>query len=209
MFPIVRWIAACLAFFRSCSERLPRPRAYLLPRISVDVADASRSDEPTKLRDHTLAEYERNNETVDSEEYQVLWTQVMEEGNYQSSSVYKKVAVLNLYWRGDSSDMDVKREVDELEKVFKESFKYTVVTEHLNSNTNTQLQLQYIVAQFVNKHDSEDALLIVYYGGHGKPGHIYGDLELKGRVAHSKSDKDTKPVIEDLDQETVRAWTRK
>ena len=47
--------------------------------------------------------------------------------------------------------------------------------------TSAQKQVNYIVAKWVLDHDKDNALLIVYFAGHGRPGKRPGELELAGR----------------------------
>ncbi|KAL8912470.1 MAG: hypothetical protein Q9172_007502 [Xanthocarpia lactea] len=112
--------------------------------------------------------------------YQVAWTNAMAEGRYQTPSQYDKVEVLLLYWL--DSDMGTTKEVDDLESVFVNKFGYHATRAPLNGNSKKKLQVKVNakVANFVEEHDGPNTLLIVYYAGHGSPGELFGNLELKG-----------------------------
>ena len=210
-----RILALLARLYHSWYGRLLKPKGRFLPIIpvsvaAVDIAGVPKQNEPTILRDHTITELEQKNETIDSD-YQTLWTNVMEEGSYKKSSLYENVAVLNLYWSKDSSDMDTKKEVDEVEEVFKELFSYTVVTKCLveKGGQRVQVQVNDIVAQFVRAYDntSVPTLLIVYYAGHGRPGYVYGDLELRGQVIPKSRQHCANLITEDPARKTPRRWT--
>ena len=62
------------------------------------------------LGDASIVQTEDEFEKVNSD-YQILWSRVMEEGNYKSSSAYKKVAVLLLSWDEKLDDLNIKEEV--------------------------------------------------------------------------------------------------
>ena len=58
----------------------------------------------------SIVQTEDEYETYNSD-MQILWSKVMEEGSYKSSSAYKKVAVLLLSWDEKLDDLDIKDEV--------------------------------------------------------------------------------------------------
>ena len=129
-------------------------------------------------------------DTVQAQEasrHQVMWADVMAEGRYQTPSQYDKVEVLLLYWLDSDMGTNTNKEVDDLESVFVKDFGYHATRAHLNENSKKKLQVEvnYEVANFVRKHDGPNTLLIVYYAGHGSPGELFGNLELKGYALQS------------------------
>ncbi|KAL8864966.1 MAG: hypothetical protein Q9174_007143, partial [Haloplaca sp. 1 TL-2023] len=131
------------------------------------------------LGDQSTVGYESDAE-INESHHQVIWANVMAEGNYANPSVYHKVEVLALFWK--ETDMDTRNEVNELRTVFEKDFGYNVTLEELDAKVEQRLQLQINakVACWVEKHSGLNTLLIVYYAGHGKPGEFYGSLELMG-----------------------------
>lgn len=127
--------------------------------------------------------YEAPDEKLDSE-YQVLWSNLMDEGQYKNSSKYINVEVLLLCWAANCDDLTITEEVSRLKKTFEELFNYRAQIGYLDTSTKQTLQVQVnkIVANFVGAFDGPNTLLIVYYAGHGKPGSYYGSLEFFGSV---------------------------
>lgn len=123
----------------------------------------------------------------DDSEYQVLWSKVMDKGNYKSSSTYTNVEVLLLCWAEGSDDMAVKDEVSRLKSTFETCLNYHAQISYLDATVERKLQVQVntIVQAFIGAHDKPTTLLIVYYAGHGKPGSYYGSLVLHGLVESS------------------------
>ncbi|KAI4142043.1 MAG: hypothetical protein LQ341_003332 [Variospora aurantia] len=130
------------------------------------------------LEESSVVDYESTDE-IDASEQQVVFTNVMAEGQYLSPSIYKKVEVLILCWEEHSRDIDTTEEVSQLKAVFAEKFGYHVTIYYLDAKQEKRLQVQVNaqVAIFVDKHDGPNSLLIVYYAGHGKPGEYFGHLE--------------------------------
>ena len=120
---------------------------------------------------------------MDASRYQVLWSNIMDKGNYLKATGYLKVAVLLLCWNQDFDDMATKVEVDELKAVFEDKFGYSTTIAKLSLTKGVlQVQVNAQVAGFINDHDGQNHLLIIYYAGHGRPGTKYGQLELHGFV---------------------------
>ena len=136
---------------------------------------------------HSIVHYERKNERDDSE-YQVLWSNIMEKGNYKNPSTYQNVKALLLCWAQNCDDLQIKGEVDRLKAVLEDRFNYHTQTEYLNKHNPQRLQVQVNtkVAAFVGAHDGPNTLLLVYYAGHGRPGGFYGSLELIGLVQEQR-----------------------
>ena len=61
--------------------------------------------------DALLIHYNEDFERVDSE-FQVLWSELMEKGEYRSSSSYKHVAVLLISWAQACNDLSTEEEVE-------------------------------------------------------------------------------------------------
>lgn len=89
---------------------------------------------------------------------------------------HRKCAVLLISWEAKLDDLHTGDEVDALEAVFKDLFRYTVVKKQLAaSRLSPHLQVQKILLDFVVDYDDESTLLIVYYAGHGVPGKQDGE----------------------------------
>ncbi|KAL8933829.1 MAG: hypothetical protein Q9216_006196 [Gyalolechia sp. 2 TL-2023] len=145
-----------------------------------------------ELEDPLTVGYESPDE-IDASNYQVSWTNVMEEGRYLSPSTYQKVEVLILCWAEHCRDIDTQEEVARFKAVLEKGFCYNVTVVDLDAKAKQKLQVQVNakVAGFVENHDGPDTLLIVYYAGHGKPGEFFGDLELFGQTSPNDT-RDTK-----------------
>ncbi|MCJ1431894.1 hypothetical protein MMC27_001250 [Xylographa pallens] len=157
--------------------------------------------------DDSIVHYEDEIEQLNSS-YQVTWSKVMEEGQYKASSLYESAAVLLLSWDEDLDDMKVKGEVDKLAKVFEDTFSYDIhnITLKAHTGKTAQSQINFVVAKFVSDEDRPKRLLIVYYAGHGTPGHMPGHLELYGKSTPRMVQGELNKVIwnraEDLLQDT-------
>lgn len=83
---------------------------------------------------------------------------------------YDNVHVLLLRWAED--DLRTKREIEDLEKVFRETYHYTTECATIPSD-DSHNTLEFIITRFRQSYDSSDRpdspcnLLILYYGGHG------------------------------------------
>ena len=168
---------------RTCPSEGLTPSPEVTP-ISTPVGTPLVTPVTTENHHHddSIVHYEDELEQLNSS-YQVRWSKVMEEGQYKASSKYEAVSVLLLSWDEDFDDMDVKGEVDKLARVFRETFQYDVHNARLKADTQmtAQVQINLIVAQFVADEDRPKKMLIVYYAGHGTPGHMPGHLELFGK----------------------------
>ena len=98
-----------------------------------------------------------------------------------TSKPHHDTAVLLISWVEEFDDLDTKREVNELERVFTELFHYTVRKQQLSELGDKQpnLQISKYLLEFVWEFDSDSTMLIVYYAGHGIPGKP-GELHLAG-----------------------------
>jgi hypothetical protein len=108
-------------------------------------------------------------------ELQAVWDEAMK-GVGGVGLPHKKCAVLLISWEAKLDDLHTGEEVDALEAVFKDLFHYRVEKKQLmKSRHPPHLQIQKILLDFVMEFDDESTLLIVYYAGHGVPGHREGD----------------------------------
>lgn len=89
----------------------------------------------------------------------------------RSKSPYTSVHVLLLRWTDD--DLNVQLELTKLRKVFEYHFNFAVEQWNIPSHNPTRA-LQAKLYAFQDAHQSEDELLIMYYGGHG-------DADRRGR----------------------------
>jgi hypothetical protein len=79
---------------------------------------------------------------------------------------YSKAYVLLLSWEDD--DLGVQTEIDELRKVFNETYHFEV-QEYKIPSTKPSRNVNTRVREFLDL-ESKDTLLIVYYAGHAKRG---------------------------------------
>jgi len=140
-----------------------------------------------QLHDSLTVDYDSPDEK-DASKYQVLWSNIINKGNYLESTGYHSVEVLLLCWDEKCVDMATQDEVDKLKTIFEDKFGYHATIAKLSheklgaEGRRLQVQVNFEVAKFVKDHDGPNNLLIVYYAGHGKPGNRFGDLELFGFV---------------------------
>lgn len=141
--------------------------------------------EPPSTPDGSIVNYELDEQKNDSN-LRVSWSKVMDKGPWKNTSTYRKVEALFLCWADNSNDLATEDEVNRLKLVFENKFNYHVEKKQLDNHSEQKLQVQInkIVAVFVEKHDGPNTLLIVYYAGHGRPGGYYGSLELFGSVGN-------------------------
>ncbi|KAF2732832.1 hypothetical protein EJ04DRAFT_303169 [Polyplosphaeria fusca] len=81
---------------------------------------------------------------------------------------YQHVAVLLIKWTDELDELDTREEAEELEAVFRDQFHYATKIVELNVSSKPQLQLNSFIADFVQKNDGPNTLMIIYYTGHGK-----------------------------------------
>jgi hypothetical protein len=84
-----------------------------------------------------------------------------------SSRQYTKAAVLSLRWSND--DLSLKPLETALLQVLETrfGFKTSSFVIPTNSTYDTRVQTRDALESFVSKYDSENSLLVVFYGGHG------------------------------------------
>lgn len=99
---------------------------------------------------------------------------------------HDKTHVLLLSWEAACDDLKTEDEVNELASVFKDIYKFEVKRGILKEQ-RPQKQVNFHLAGFVNEHDKEHALLIIYYAGHGwSDGQ---ELRLTPKTSHSPGDE--------------------
>lgn len=126
----------------------------------------------------------------------ITWKQNFRNSN-KSGSLYEEVKVLLISWDVSSDDLNTKEEVsasktfgqwsptvkqvERLEQLFQDTFKYKVQKVLLTSEGKPpQQQMIHHISDFVWFEDAPRTLLIVYYAGHGSPGQAYGQIHLSG-----------------------------
>ena len=82
-----------------------------------------------------------------------------------TSARYKAVHVLLLSWAND--DLGVFEEISELDGAFTSVYGYATEQWRIPS-TRSHNSLAKQLTEFLERYESEDNLLIVYYGGHGR-----------------------------------------
>jgi len=108
-----------------------------------------------------------------------VWQNVMKDFGL-TGRPHRSVAVLMLSWANELDDLKTTAEVEKLKCVFRDNFNYKVIQRQLVANKRPGLQVARHLANFVDEHDSDSTLLIVYYAGHGIPGENAGELHLAG-----------------------------
>ncbi|KAF7520123.1 hypothetical protein G7054_g12877 [Neopestalotiopsis clavispora] len=110
---------------------------------------------------------------------------------------YETASVLLLSWHRDFEDLETDEEVTNLERLFQEKYRYTTTRAELkpDSQNSAQLQLNKHLSDFVYDHDGPNALLIIYYAGHGRPGQIPGGLHLAGSNSMPSSESEVHEVV--------------
>ncbi|OCK77316.1 hypothetical protein K432DRAFT_428101 [Lepidopterella palustris CBS 459.81] len=79
---------------------------------------------------------------------------------------HNHTAVLCLSWEAKCDDLKTENEVNELASVLKDTYKFDV-TRKLLPEERPQKRVNSILAKFLDRHDKEHGLLIIYYAGHG------------------------------------------
>ncbi|KAH7152895.1 hypothetical protein EDB81DRAFT_841280 [Dactylonectria macrodidyma] len=79
-------------------------------------------------------------------------------------SRYKEIQVLLIRWEED--ELEVEWEMEELRKVFRDMYGFST-EQFLIPTQNSHRKLNRKVLSFVEEHEKEDVLLLVYYAGHG------------------------------------------
>ena len=120
----------------------------------------------------------------DDSKYQVSWSNIMDKGKWGKPLRYKHVCALLLYWDKSCGDLSTEKEVDELKAVLEDVFQYHAEKAPLmaaSRGKKVQTMINQIVANFIDRFDGPENLLIIYYAGHGMPDKgKYGRLQLLG-----------------------------
>lgn len=85
--------------------------------------------------------------------------------NRGRSQRYSKVQALMLHWKCD--DLFVLPELEDLEKCLRDDYAFETETFAIPSE-NAHLELMLKLGDMIKKHESEDTLFLVYYGGHAR-----------------------------------------
>ncbi|KAI1327887.1 hypothetical protein F5Y16DRAFT_398957 [Xylariaceae sp. FL0255] len=85
--------------------------------------------------------------------------------NRGSSARYQHVYALLLHW--DSDDLFVLPELEDLEACFSQDYNFETERFKIPSD-NAHLDLMLKIGSMIKEHESNDTLLIVYYGGHAR-----------------------------------------
>ncbi|KAL8952485.1 MAG: hypothetical protein Q9222_001588 [Ikaeria aurantiellina] len=157
----------------------------LLPQSCEGEALHSRSEAPQSRKkpyneNASIIDYDDKDELLNSE-LQLIFDQHAQIGR-QSSWLYGKVSVLLISWAVPFDDLNTMDEVNSLEKVLGERYNYNIRNIRLKNEAGKlpQAQVNKQIADFVYDEDGPSSLLLVYYAGHGTPGHRPGQLELAG-----------------------------
>jgi hypothetical protein len=138
-------------------------------------------EDSTKARDDGPTTSSKGKAKAATEETNLRnkWDTVMRDFG-EDGKPHRKAAVLMISWAEGLDDLHTAKEVDELEAVFVQLFHYTVIKAQLIRGKPPAVQVNFHLARFVDDHDSDSTLLIVYYAGHGIPGDNPGELHLTG-----------------------------
>ncbi|KAF2236188.1 hypothetical protein EV356DRAFT_565642 [Viridothelium virens] len=101
------------------------------------------------------------------QELHVRWEEIMQ---HKPKFVhYDKVAVLMLSWDDTCNDLQTKKKVEQLSKIFKELYGFKVRNKKLSNKIRAQLQIVQHLVNFLSDFEDErsSVLLIIYYAGHG------------------------------------------
>lgn len=80
-------------------------------------------------------------------------------------------------WHESIDDLKTSGEVDELGEVFEKNFNFKVVKKRIKKDRlPSQFHVEKILYDFIDEHDSDVSLLIIYYAGHGVQGEKGLDL---------------------------------
>ena len=151
-------------------------------QLSENVSGHSSGQENAEVNEQVNDQISRE---VHDSQYQVRWSKIMDQGNWQDPTTYTNIVALLFCWDDHCNDMETKDEVDRLRVVLEDDLNYKTQTEYLDSRPGLQLRINAKVAVFVRDNDGPNTLLIVYYAGHGRPGNYAGSLILTGSVGQA------------------------
>jgi len=107
---------------------------------------------------------ESNTEHPDDELRATLQHELM--GAFLGRSEYDRASVLTLYWEVDDFEPPCKTEVEIVNELFRNDFRYETETFVIPSE-NSYNMLELALVDFKCRNDGPNNLLIVYYCGHG------------------------------------------
>ncbi|KAF4994037.1 hypothetical protein FGRMN_6071 [Fusarium graminum] len=116
---------------------------------------------PLTTHDTTRSHHHMGNFEAFVEELQLAAKRAFPNSAY---SRYSEIQVLLIRW--DEDELEVEWELNELRRVFRDLYGFTT-DKFLIPTHNSHRKLTSKVLSFVEEHENEDTLLIVYYGGHG------------------------------------------
>ncbi|ORY08490.1 hypothetical protein BCR34DRAFT_488715 [Clohesyomyces aquaticus] len=105
--------------------------------------------------------------------------------NMNLSQGYTKVAVLLIKWLDQLDEGGTRKQLVELEVLFRERFRFLTKTVELSISTKPQHQLDRYLSAFIDQHDGSDTLLIVCYTGYSIYHEDHEYLELTGKFRGS------------------------
>ncbi|KAH7242387.1 hypothetical protein BKA59DRAFT_227911 [Fusarium tricinctum] len=116
---------------------------------------------PLTTHDTTKSHHHMSNFELFVEDLQLAAKRAFPNSAY---SRYSEVQVLLIRW--DEDELEVEWELNELRRVFRDLYGFTT-DKFLIPTHNSHRKLNHKVLSFVEEHENEDTLLVVYYGGHG------------------------------------------
>jgi hypothetical protein len=145
---------------------------------------------PTRRSSGTTSTSQQDKIALEDAGLRCIWEDQMKEVGGPRQP-HHKVVVLLISWAPELDELQTSDEVEKLGNVFASKFNYRVVKGRIEKNGKIpQHQVSKYLADFVYDHDSEGALLIIYYAGHGIKGDP-GELTLAGQVEPSSNRKAT------------------
>ncbi|KAF7872141.1 hypothetical protein EAF04_003066 [Stromatinia cepivora] len=137
----------------------------------------------------------QDKEASEDSKLKAIWDEQISAKN--ASLAYREAYVLLLSWHRDDDDLHVQQEVDDLEKVFRNTFKYQTTQKVLKQDPkkHPQTQINLFLAEFVHSHDGPNSLLIVYYAGHGKLIDGEDGLALTGSTTIPDEDNELHEIV--------------
>ncbi|KAF1922648.1 uncharacterized protein M421DRAFT_104941 [Didymella exigua CBS 183.55] len=134
------------------------------------IDDASQSGEispsPDKLLEPSTSSPTDDADKQRADHMRIWWDEAIAK-NMSLPEGYTDVSVLIIKWDDELDELKTWPEVEELDAVFRDRFRYTTEIVELNMKGKPQLQLKSRIGKFIEEHDGPNNLLIVYYTGHG------------------------------------------
>lgn len=144
--------------------------------------DESSNELPENTNDEGATSIDRQTKAVmEDANLKAIWDEEMKDFE-PTGTPHRTTAVLMISWAEEVSDLNTTKEVNDLEKIFREVFNYEVLKRQITGGPRDMLpgvQVTEYLVELVKKYDSDSTLLIVYYAGHGFSGKS-GGLQLAG-----------------------------